>query len=451
MRRFASTACVALMLVGVASADEWRGLRGPGARGIAEGEPHPETWSATENVAWVKDLSGTGWSSPIVSRGQVVVTSAVGQGLGEEAKKGLYFGGDRSQIPQSEFRWCVTSLDLATGEVLWETDVHRGVPANPLHIKNTYASETPVTDGERIYAYFGNVGLFCLDFTGEILWQRQWPTVRFRNNWGSAASPVLHGDRIYLINDNEDASFLEAIDNRSGDTIWSIPRDERSNWATPFVWENNLRTEIVVPGTGQNRVYGADGDLLYHFGGSSSITIATPYTAHGLLYVSSGYILDQKKPIFAIRPGAEGDISLAVGETSNPSIAWCQPQAAPYNPSTIVHGDLLYVLLDRGFVACYDARTGEEIYDRQRLPGGEAFTASPWVSDDKLYFLSEFGKTFVVPVGPEFRLIRTNRLRDDDMAMATPAIAEGRLLLRCERRLYCIGEKSTTAERTGLD
>ena len=182
-------------------------------------------------------------------------------------------------------------------------------------------------------------------------------------------------------------------------------------------------------------------------GGASSITIATPYTAHGLLYVSSGYILDERKPLWAIRPGAAGDLTLAANETSNEGIAWCQKQAAPYNPTTMVYGDNLYVLLDRGFLACYDARSGRLQYEPQRLGRGSAFTVSPWAYDGRIFCLSEYGETYVVRAGPEFELLHTNRLAEDEMCMATPAIAGDRLVIRTEARMYCIAESATGDER----
>lgn len=431
-------ACLAIVVVCRAGEGDWTRFRGPGARGVVEDAVLPDTWSATENIAWQRDIPGRGWSSPITWGDRVVLTTAVSAGDVEEARKGLYFGGDRSTAPDDEHVWLARCLDLATGDTVWERELHRGVPEWPLHIKNTYASETPVTDGERIYAYFGNVGLFCLDFEGDVLWERRWPAVETRLNWGTAASPVLYEGRLYVVNDNEDQSFLEAIDAATGDAVWRVDRDEKSNWATPFVWENELRTEIITPGSGRNRSYDLEGNLLFEFGGNSSITIATPYTAHGLLYVSSGYILDEKKPLFAIRPGASGDISLAGDETGNEWIAWCGKMAAPYNPTTIVYGDLLYVLLDRGTVACYDARTGEVVYAPQTLARGGAFTVSPWANDGKLYFLSEYGETFVVRAGPEFELLHSNALADDDMCMSTPAAAGDRLLIRSDRRLYCV-------------
>lgn len=433
--------CFAALVTLCSAGDgDWPQFRGAGARGVVENPELPDTWSATENIAWQREIPGRGWSSPITWGNRVILTTAVSAGEVAEARKGLYFGGDRSEAPDDEHVWLTICLDLETGDHVWERELHRGVPEWPLHIKNTYASETPITDGERIYVYFGNVGLFCLDFAGELEWERRWAPCETRYNWGTAASPFLHEDRLYIINDNEEQSFLAALDTTSGDTIWRVDREEKSNWATPFVWENELRTEIITPGTGRNRSYDLDGNLLYEFGGNSSITIAAPYTAHDLLYVSSGYILDERKPLFAIRPGAAGDISLAEDETSNDSIVWCQKMAAPYNPTTIVYGELLYVLLDRGYVGCYDALTGDVVYEPQRFTRDGVFTVSPWACDGKLFLLNEFGETFVVKAGPEFELLHSNRLADDDMCMATPAIAGDRLLIRSDLRLYCIAE-----------
>jgi outer membrane protein assembly factor BamB len=307
-----------------------------------------------------------------------------------------------------------------------------------LHIKNTYASETPVTDGQRVYAYFGNVGLFCYDVNGKPLWSKEFVSSKTSNNWGTAASPVLHEDKLFIQNDNDEQSFLVALDKRTGEQIWRTERDEKSNWATPYVWTNELRTELVTSGKGRVRSYSLDGRLLWELGGMSSIVIPTPLAKHGLLYVTSGYVGDKKRPIFAIRPGAQGDISLKDDQTSNQYIAWCQKQGGPYNPSPIVCGDYLYVLYDRGFLSCYDAKTGQEVYSKQQIAAGAtAFTASPWANNGKLFCLSEDGDTFVIQAGPEFKVLGKNAL--EEMCMATPAAIRGSLILRTISKLYRIG------------
>jgi outer membrane protein assembly factor BamB len=240
------------------------------------------------------------------------------------------------------------------------------------------------------------------------------------------------------VNDNQDDSYLLALDAKTGEKVWQIPREEKSNWATPFVWQNPLRTEIVTPGTGRVRSYDLDGNLLWSLKGMSSITIATPYEADGLLYVSSGYVLDQQRPIYAIRPGAQDDISLAQGQLSNEFIAWSQPKAAPYNPTTVVYDGRLYVLQDRSLLSCYRASDGQELFSPHRLPEGRAFTSSPWAANGKIFCLSEDGVTFVINAGDQFELSHTNTLAEDDMCMSTPASSGDRLLIRTAARLYCL-------------
>ena len=356
----------------------------------------------------------------------------------EEPKKGLYFGGERKEAPKAEHRWLVQCLDLNSGRELWRQEAHRGAPANQLHIKNTYASETPVTDGERVYAYFGNVGVFCYDMSGRKLWSTNWPAVKTRYGWGSAGSPVLHKDRLFIVNDNDDKSFAVALDAKTGRQLWHIDRDEKSNWATPYVWQNEQRTELIMPGTKRVRSYDLDGKLLWELGGMSTIVIPTPFSKFDLLYVCSGYVGDQKRPVFAIRPGASGNISLKSGEATNEFVAWSQPAAGPYNPSPLIYGDFFYVLFDFGFLSCHDARTGREVYEKQRInpTGSVSFTASPWAANGKVFALSEDGDTFVFQAGPHYKLLHKNSL--DEMCMATPAIAGDRLLIRTLTKLYCL-------------
>ena len=408
-----------------------------GAAGVVEDKTLPVSWSTSDNVIWTVEIPGRAWSSPIVWGDRIFVTSAISEGDIEAPKKGLYLGGNRDKPSDKTHRWMVYCIDWHSGKILWEHVAHRGVPQHPLHIKNTYASETPVTDGQRVYAYFGNVGLFCYDMDGKPLWSKTFGSFKIRYDWGTAASPVLHEDRIYIVNDNDEQSFLVALNKETGDQIWRVDRDEKSNWATPYMWKNKQRTELITCGTGKVRSYDLDGKLLWELGGMSVIVIPTPFAAHGLLYITSGYVMDRKKPLFAIRPGAEGDITLKDGENSNEYIAWCQKQAGPYNPSPIAYGDYLYVLYDRGFVNCYDARTGKEIYSRQRIaPGANAFTCSPWANDGKIFCLSEDGETFVIQAGPEFKVLGKNTL--DEMCMATPATLRGSLIIRTLTKLYHI-------------
>lgn len=440
--------CVALFGNSALQA-QWPQFRGPESRGISQSRTLPLSWSSEKNVRWQVDLPGRGWSSPIVSDGRVIVTTVVNLGESEEPKKGLYFGGNRPEPSKDVHQWKVLCLDLATGEMIWERTVHEAVPATPIHVKNSYASETPVTDGERVYVVFGNVGIFCFDWDGNSIWNRELEPHSIRYGWGTAASPVLHDGRLYYVDDNDDKSSIMAFDKESGELIWNVPRDEDSNWSTPFVWNNELRTEIVTLGTDQVRSYDLDGNVLWTLQGMSSITIATPYEMDGLLYISSGYVGDQLRPVYVIRPGATGDISLSDDESSNEFIAWSDAEAAPYNPSTLVYEGRLYVLYDRGFFACFDAATGKPMYEKQRIPNGRAFTASPWAYRGHIFCLNEDGVTFVIRAGDTFEVVGENSLREDDMGMATPAFAGDSLLIRTAARLYCLHESS--AESSGAD
>jgi outer membrane protein assembly factor BamB len=404
--------------------------------GIADNPDLPDRWSTNENVAWKIEVPGRGWSSPIVWGERVFLTTVASDGEVEPPKKGLYYGGERQEIPQATHRWLVLCLDLKSGREFWRQEAYRGTPPNPLHVKNTYASATPVTDGERVFACFGNVGVFCYDFNGRKLWSTNWPPVKTRNGWGSGASPVLYKDRLFIVNDNDEKAFVVALDAKTGRELWRVDRDEKSNWATPYIWQNEQRTELITPGTRKVRAYDLDGKLLWEFGGMSSIVIPTPCSRLGLLYVCSGYVGDKVRPVFAIKPGASGDISLKPDETNNAFIAWYQPAAAPYNPSPLLYGDYFYVLFDFGFLACHDARTGAQIYDKQRIrPEPTSFTASPWAANGKIFALSEDGDTFVFQAGPEFHLLHQNPL--DEMCMATPAMAGDRLVIRTLTKLYC--------------
>jgi len=432
--------CLSACKAGAGTAENanWPQFRGPGGRGISGSSQIPEHWSATENVAWKREIPGHSWSSPIVWGDRVFVATAISSGDVEPAKKGLYLGGERPNATRPEHEWKMLCLDLNSGALRWERLLHRGSPAQPVHLKNTYASQTPVTDGRHVFAYIGNVGVFAVDFGGQVAWSKAIDPQKTRYGWGPAASPVLHRDRLYLVNDNDERSYLLALDKATGKELWRTDRDEKSNWSTPCVWENDRRTEIVTAGTGAVRSYDLEGRLLWSLKGMSSITIATPYADGRRLYVTSGFIVDKTRPIYAIRPGAVGDISLTNGETNNAGIAWCQPLAAPYNPSTLVYENRLYVLYDRGELSAFDARTGAPLFSREKLPQGLHFTASPWACNGRVFCLNEDGLTFVLRTGDRFELLHTNKLAEDDMSMATPALAGDRLLIRTSVRLYCI-------------
>jgi outer membrane protein assembly factor BamB len=431
---------ILLTLTGLSATDQWPKFRGPNA-GVAADDPAlPDTWSETENVAWKTDIPGLGWSSPIVWDDHIIVTSAISSGKEAGPVKGLYDEHDhiKASAPQ---RWVAYDVDFKTGRIRWQTELRSQFPPLLRHIKNSYASETPVTDGERVYVYFGAIGLVAaLDMNnGKTLWTKEVGAFNTQVDLGPAASPVLYKDRLYVINDNMTQSFLVALDKRTGREIWKVNREERGNWSTPVVWENALRTEVVTTGTVKVRSYDLDGKLLWELKGMSTLTIPSPFVNHGMVYISSGYPGGALRPVYAVRPGASGDISLKEGEMSNEFVVWHQPLLGTYNTSALVYGDYYYTLLDRGFLLCHDAKTGKQIYGRQRISmDSSGFTSSPWAYNGRIFVLSEDGDTFVIQAGPQFKLLGKNSL--GEIPLATPAVLRGSLIIRTASKLYRIGK-----------
>ena len=436
-------ACAALFFGAAAQAsDDWPQFRGPEMNPAVADRPNlPDTWSQTENVEWMAEIPGLGWSSPVVWGNRVFLTSAVADGEFERPQAGLYAPRGRSEPPQVMHDWRVYCLDLETGEVLWSRSVKTGVPEFARHQKHTYATETPTTDGERVYVRFGDLGVYAFTMDGESVWSFDTPHKPTMYDYGSASSPVLHEDLLIVLYDNEEESWIAALDKHTGEQLWRTEREEVSSWATPLVWANEARTEIVTNGKNRIRSYGLDGKLLWEMDGRMSwAAIATPFAAHDMVYVNSGYFQDQRRPVFAIRPGALGDITLDEEATESEFVAWHQPKAGNYNTSPLVYKGVYYSLLDRGFFEAYDAVTGEPVYGRQRVAprGGASFTSSPWAYNDRLFALSEQGDTYVIRAGADYELLHINSL--DEMAMASPAIVGDRLLIRTRSKLYSIRE-----------
>ena len=283
-----------LVLAGtpVAGQDQWPQFRGPMAGAIADNPALPDTWSETENVVWKTDIAGLGWSSPVVWNDHIFITAAVSAGNEPLPQRGLYSGRGVPGVQASAavHGWIVYDVDFATGAIRWQREVATAAPPMTRHIKNSYASETPVTDGKRVYVYFGGIGLVAaLDMQGETVWTRELGAYNGRQLYGTAASPVLHENRLYIVNDNTTQSFLSALDTRTGDEVWRVERDEVENWATPLVWENDVQTEIVTTGQGKVRSYKLTGQLLWELEGMTLNNVPTPFASDGLVYISSGY------------------------------------------------------------------------------------------------------------------------------------------------------------------
>lgn len=444
--RVAITLLCATLGLAVASAqDNWPRFRGAEGAGVSADHPAlPDTWGPSQNVVWAVDMPGRSWSSPVVWGDHVFVTTALNTSEAETLLPASSYVARSSGGPMTFkdiststaiHRWVVYDVDLRTGRIRWEREVYKGVPAKSKHLKNSYAAETPVTDGERVYAYFGNVGLFALDMSGKPVWSKPMDAFEMLTGFGHAKSPVVDDRNVYIVNDNEEASFIAAFDKRTGNQVWRTDRKETSNWTTPLVWKNERRTEIVTAATGGVRSYGVDGALLWQLTGMSNFDVPSPMAANGLLYVMSGYTSNPLRPAYAIKPGASGDISLKPNETSNEFIVWSDPTLGTFHPSPLVYRGCFYILHDRGFLTCNDPATGKEIYGRQRVTADVAnFTASPWAYNGKVFALSEEGDTYVIEAGPAFKVVGKNSL--NEMALATPAVAGGSLIVRTASRLY---------------
>ena len=291
-------------------ADDFLRFRGDDATGVAKDHPQlPSQWSKTENVLWSSDVPGQGWGSPIVVGDRVFVSSVVADEENIAPSAGLYLGEGVRDPAKGVHHWMVYCFDLRSGEKLWEHEAYTGRPVVPRHPKSSYAAETPASDGQRLFVLFGDLGLFCYSLQGNLLWKQMIAPKKTNMDYGAAASPVVHGDQVFVVYDNKEESWIASFDCKTGNVNWRTLRDETMSWATPFVWENDARTEIVVPGQRVNRGYSLDGEELWRFDGDMSIlVIPSPFAAHGLCYLSSGYVGDTHRPTFAIRPGASGDL-----------------------------------------------------------------------------------------------------------------------------------------------
>lgn len=422
--------------------DNWPRLRGADASGLpkdGKDEGLPIKWSKTENVKWKTQVPGTGWSSPVVWGDKVFITSVINDKAEENAKPkaGLYLGLGRRGVPSGTHHWMVYCMDLKTGKIIWKNEAHTGEPPVGRHPKSSYASETPVTDGKRLYVLFGDLGMWCYDLNGKELWKHSIEPKKTMWDYGAAASPVIHGNQIIYVYDNNEQSYMASLDAEKGTEKWRVLRDGKSTWATPFIWSTKDRTEIVVPGKKKILSYGLDGKVLWELTGRmSNLVIPSPFVVDNLLYVTSGYFADPHRPVYAIKPGAKGDISLKDDDNSNEYIQWYQPKGGPYNTTPLVYNGIYYLLLDQGMISTYDSKTGKQFYDRIRFPRGASFTTSPWAYKDRLFCLAENGKTYVIKTGKEFEILHVNDL--DELCMACPAIVDGKLLIRTAGAVYCI-------------
>ncbi len=429
--------------VAVTNAGHWPQFRGAFASGVADGQNLPEQWDAktAKNIRWRAEIPGLAHACPIVWGDKLFVTSAISSRADATIKPGLYGDGDASK-DMTVHKFVVYCLDKHTGKILWERIAHEGVPRSKRHIKATYNNCTPATDGQRVIAHFGAEGLFAFNLDGKPLWKKTLGDLNVgayddpEYEWGPASSPIIWDGKVILQCDTSELDYLLAVDAETGETVWTTQRDELPGWGTPTVFPHTRRPELIT--NGSNFIMGYDpktGKELWRLGGSSQITAPTPIFADDLLVVCSGR--RPQAPIFTIRAGATGDITLPTGETANRFVAWSKTKRGPYMPTPIIYRGLLYTLQNQGFLTCYDLRSGEQHY-RKRLPhGGAGFSASPVAADGKLYLPSEDGDVFIIKAGRTYEVLATPSM--GEVLMASPAISDGTIFLRGQRHLFAVG------------
>jgi outer membrane protein assembly factor BamB len=423
----------------------WPSFRGPNASGVADGQHLPDAWDVKTNdgILWRTPIPGLAHSSPIVWGDRIFVTSAISSRGNATFKPGLYGDGDASE-DRSSHRWMLYAIDKRTGKIAWERIAVEGEPRNKRHIKSTYASASPATDGRIVVAWFGSQGVYAYDVNGNPLWKVDLGRVDMgaydipSYEWGPASSPIIWKDTVFIQCDTQADSFVLALDAQTGKTAWKAERQEPPSWGTPTVVTTGAGEELVTNASNYIRAYDPrTGNELWKLGGSSKITAPTPFAANGLVVVASGRA--PERPLFVVRAGARGDLTLAKDQTSNAGVAWSRTGRGSYMPTPLVYDGILYVLANNGVLDAYEVETGKEIY-RQRLePVGSGFSASPVAADGRVYLTSEDGDVIVVAAGREFRKIGTNPI--GELVMATPALSDGVMYVRGMSSLFAIGKK----------
>lgn len=426
-----------------ASKDNWPSFRGNYASGIADGQNLPDTWDGEKGTAikWKVRIPGLAHSSPVVWEDKIFVTSAISSKDKATFKPGLYGAGDASD-DKSVHQWKVFCLDKKTGKILWDKVAYEGEPKEKRHVKSTYASSSPATDGRYVVALFGSQGLYAFDMKGKLVWKKDLGRLDVgaydlpEYEWGTASSPIIYKDLVIVQCDTSKEDFLMGINIKTGQTVWKTERSEMPSWATPTVYPGKTQAELIT--NAPNFIRGNDPDTgkeLWRLGDSSNLTAPTPIFSGDLIVVASGR--RPNAPIFVVRAGASGDITLPKGQTTSQHIAWSRQKIGSYMPTPIVYRGLLYVLKNQGIFSCFDLVTGEEKY-QQRIPHqGSGFSGSPVASDGKIYLPSEDGDIFVVKAGDKFELLGKNSI--GQLLMATPAISGGMLFIRGEHDLFAVG------------
>jgi outer membrane protein assembly factor BamB len=437
--------CLIVFTCGIASASlsaqHWPAFRGSNAAGIADGKTTAVKWNIDtgENVAWKTAVPGVAVSSPIVWGDRVFVSTTISSDPNQGIRTGLY--GDVEPVnDSSKHTWRVMALDKKSGKVLWDKLAYEGTPKTKRHPKSSQASATPVTDGRHVIVSFGSEGLYAFDIDGKLLWKKDLGVLNAGwffdpdYEWGIGSSPIIYKNMVIVQCDIQRHSFLAAFDTDSGKEVWRTEREEIPSWSTPTIFEANGKAELVTQATTFTRGYDPmSGKELWKYSGNSEIAIPTPIVGPGIIIVTNGYRGVQ--PIFAIKPGATGDITLKDNASKSEFVSWSTKRGGPYIPTPLIYGDLLYVL-NNGVLASYKVATGEQVYQKRLGGTGGAYSASPVAADGKIYCASEDGDVYVIKAGPEYEELAKNSI--GEVVMATPAISDGLIIFRGLKHIYAI-------------
>jgi len=415
--------------------DHWPSWRGPAGTGVAS-TAAPVEWSSDKNLKWVVELPGRGFSTPIVWGDRIFLTTAVPTGE-EPPEEPREEGGRRGRSPMlpTEQDFKVLCLERATGDLVWEKTLATATPHEGYHRSyGSFASYSPVTDGEHLWVSFGSFGLFCLDLDGELVWKKD-PGVKLqiRRQFGEGASPTIIGDTLVHMFDHEGNSFMVVLDKATGKEQWRAERDEATTWSGPLAIEADGRTQIVTSGTTAIRCYDlASGEIVWTCRGLGSNPIPNPLEHEGTIIAMSGH---RDPAMLAVKFGGEGDVT-------EEGVRWNSPKGVPYTANPVLFEGRIYAVMDRGFISCIDATTGEPYYLEQRLPRGSQIKASPIVAGGKLYVATESGDVHVIATGDKYEVIATNSL-PEQFFVSSPIVVGGELYLRSRENLFCI---ATTGE-----
>lgn len=438
-RAFVIPALALVLSTPPAAAESWPRFRGPDGRGVAGGENVPESWDVKSgrNVRWKAEIPGLGHSSPIVWGERVFVTSAV-----SKERPALVFG-DKGGISLADdgstHSWRLLCLDAKDGKLLWNVEGASGPPRAKRHVKASHANATPATDGRSVVAVLGSE-LLAFDFDGRVRWRADLGPLNpglfgdAKSEWGYASSPVLFENLAIVQVDRQRDSYLAAFDLATGARVWNLKREERPVWSTPLLVNGAGRNELVVAGGYYNRAYDPkSGRELWRFKDEAEVKTPSPFAEGGVIVFSGGY---RGRPMFAIKPGGSGDLSLPHTASSGPHLVWRSEPGGPYTSTPVAYRGLLFGVRDEGVLFAYDMASGERVW-RERT--GLTHAASLLASDGKVYVPSETGEMLVVKAGRGFEQIARNDMGEP--TMATPAISGGVLYVRTSTHLYAIAAR----------